>query len=218
MARHQVRVTSWPGSLKAREVQPAPAFCHSAKLSVCVSHDLCSVSLIYCCLSSYTNHLSSSMSKVSAKTNKGESRSRFRLCVPPCPRYITSGDTHSLCVVCLGAKHAESALEGTAAAALVGFAAGSGRGNGDGRVPIFFLTCQIHCPLSGIGSPFCAFFPPGSGLGASPIFLRGGWCGECWVFAHSIPTVWGAIGGSYSHGCQVKHRLARRETGWTAEK
>ncbi len=41
MARRQVRVTSWPGSLKACEVQPALAFCHSAKLSVCVSHDLC---------------------------------------------------------------------------------------------------------------------------------------------------------------------------------
>ncbi len=35
--RRQRRVTSWPGSLKAREVQPALAFCHSAKLSVCVS-------------------------------------------------------------------------------------------------------------------------------------------------------------------------------------
>ncbi len=37
-ARRQVRVTSRPGCLKARDVQPAPAFCHSAKLSVCVSH------------------------------------------------------------------------------------------------------------------------------------------------------------------------------------
>lgn len=54
------------------------------------------------------------MSKCKAKSkhSKGESGSRFRLCVPPCPRYITSGDTHSLCVVCLGSKHAESALEG----------------------------------------------------------------------------------------------------------
>ncbi|KAL0175435.1 hypothetical protein M9458_027765, partial [Cirrhinus mrigala] len=34
------------------------------------------------------------------------------LCVPPCKRYITSGDTHSMCVVCLGAEHAMSALEG----------------------------------------------------------------------------------------------------------
>ncbi|KAL0153220.1 hypothetical protein M9458_051474, partial [Cirrhinus mrigala] len=34
------------------------------------------------------------------------------LCVPPCKRYITSGDMHSMCVVCLGAEHAMSALEG----------------------------------------------------------------------------------------------------------
>ncbi len=53
------------------------------------------------------------MSKAKDKTkHKGDSRSRFRLCVPPCPRYIMCGDTHSLCVVCLGVKHAESALEG----------------------------------------------------------------------------------------------------------
>ncbi|KAL0203743.1 hypothetical protein M9458_001761, partial [Cirrhinus mrigala] len=42
----------------------------------------------------------------------GQSGSRYRLCVPPCKHYITSGDTHSICVVCLGAEHAESALEG----------------------------------------------------------------------------------------------------------
>ncbi len=39
-------------------------------------------------------------------------KQRFRLCVPPCPRFVTGGDTHSLCVVCLGAEHARSALEG----------------------------------------------------------------------------------------------------------
>ncbi len=32
------------------------------------------------------------MSKASAETVKGESRSCYRLCVPSCPRYITSGD------------------------------------------------------------------------------------------------------------------------------
>ncbi len=53
------------------------------------------------------------MSKAEAKTkHKGERSSCYRLCVSPCSRYITSGDTHSLCVVCLGAKRAESALEG----------------------------------------------------------------------------------------------------------
>ncbi|KAI2646175.1 Transposon Ty3-G Gag-Pol polyprotein [Labeo rohita] len=41
----------------------------------------------------------------------GESGPRFRLCLPPCKRYITSGDTHSMCVVCLGAEHAMTALE-----------------------------------------------------------------------------------------------------------
>ncbi|XP_067278254.1 uncharacterized protein [Pseudorasbora parva] len=40
--------------------------------------------------------------------------SNFRKCVPPCPRYITGGDTHSLCVACLGAQHAQAALEGAA--------------------------------------------------------------------------------------------------------
>ncbi|KAL0176947.1 hypothetical protein M9458_029277, partial [Cirrhinus mrigala] len=40
------------------------------------------------------------------------SAERSVLCVPPCKRYITSGDTHSMCVVCLGAEHAASALEG----------------------------------------------------------------------------------------------------------
>ncbi len=52
------------------------------------------------------------MSKASYKSKKGESSSQYRQCVPPCPRFITSGDTHSLCAVCLGVKHAESALEG----------------------------------------------------------------------------------------------------------
>ncbi len=52
------------------------------------------------------------MPKAKSKTNKGgdNSKQQFRLCVPPCPRYIAGGDTNSLCVVCLGAKHAESAL------------------------------------------------------------------------------------------------------------
>ncbi len=49
------------------------------------------------------------MSKASYKSESG---SQYRQCVTPCPRFITSGDTHSLCVVCLGVKHAESALEG----------------------------------------------------------------------------------------------------------
>ncbi|KAG1961314.1 hypothetical protein F2P79_005480 [Pimephales promelas] len=40
------------------------------------------------------------------------SEQQFRKCVHPCPRYIMGGDTHDLCVVCMGAQHAQSALEG----------------------------------------------------------------------------------------------------------
>ncbi len=35
----------------------------------------------------------------------------FRMCVHPCPRYLTGGDTHVLCVACLGEEHARSVLE-----------------------------------------------------------------------------------------------------------
>ncbi len=35
----------------------------------------------------------------------------FRMCVHPCPHYLTGGDAHILCVACLGEEHAR-ALEG----------------------------------------------------------------------------------------------------------
>ncbi|KAI2646369.1 Transposon Ty3-G Gag-Pol polyprotein [Labeo rohita] len=50
------------------------------------------------------------MSKAKDKT-KNVGKPGFRACVPPCSRYISSGDTHALCVACLGAEHAASALE-----------------------------------------------------------------------------------------------------------
>ncbi len=34
------------------------------------------------------------------------------LCAPPCQRYLTLGDSHNLCMICLGEEHACSALEG----------------------------------------------------------------------------------------------------------
>ncbi|KAI2646866.1 Transposon Ty3-G Gag-Pol polyprotein [Labeo rohita] len=52
-----------------------------------------------------------SMSKKTEKT-KNVGKPGFRACVPPCSRYISSGDAHALCVACLGAEHAASALEG----------------------------------------------------------------------------------------------------------
>ncbi len=35
----------------------------------------------------------------------------FKMCVHPCPLYLTGGDTHVLCVACLGEEHAQSVLE-----------------------------------------------------------------------------------------------------------
>ncbi len=101
---------------------------------------------------------------------------------------------------------------GWVAAALVGFTDGSGWGNGDGRVPIFFLTHQIQRPLSGIGNPLCGFFPPGRGLDAPPVFLQRGWCeGRRWGFAPSIAPVWGAVE-------VVTRTVAKLNIEWPTEK
>ncbi|XP_048017809.1 uncharacterized protein LOC125249543 [Megalobrama amblycephala] len=40
------------------------------------------------------------------------SKQQFVKCVHPCPRFITGGDTHEMCVACLGVEHAQAALEG----------------------------------------------------------------------------------------------------------
>ena len=47
------------------------------------------------------------------RTEKAES---FRKCADPCPRYLTPGDSHELCVLCLGKEHAQAALEGAVCA------------------------------------------------------------------------------------------------------
>ncbi|KAI2646068.1 Transposon Ty3-G Gag-Pol polyprotein [Labeo rohita] len=52
------------------------------------------------------------MSGKKAEKTKHVSKPGFRVCVPPCSRYIMSGDTHALCVACLGTEHAASALDG----------------------------------------------------------------------------------------------------------
>ncbi len=105
------------------------------------------------------------------------------MCVCPCPCCLTGGDTHIICVACLGEDHAQSALEsagcehcnmlplrtlrsrlaffredaqaripqgsgpaaaeGTAKAAILGFANGSVSGGRDGHClisPAFHLT------------------------------------------------------------------------------
>ncbi|KAL0161741.1 hypothetical protein M9458_045466, partial [Cirrhinus mrigala] len=81
-------------------------FCLSAERSVC----LCLFILRFVQVS--TAFFLRIMSVEKQIVKSGESGRCFKLCVPPCKRYITSGDTHSMCVVCLGAEHAMSALEG----------------------------------------------------------------------------------------------------------
>ncbi len=54
---------------------------------------------------------SMSKSQFKAKQLECESEAHYRRCVPPCKHYMSAGDTHSLCGVCLGARHAESESE-----------------------------------------------------------------------------------------------------------
>ncbi len=85
--------------------------------SLCVSVIVCRSVIIQlgnkkvCSKIGRQRKISTDMSKATVKSKRGESGSQYRQCVTPCSRFITSGDTHSLCVVCLGAKHAESAFE-----------------------------------------------------------------------------------------------------------
>ncbi len=101
-----------PGSIKARAVEPASAFViQQPLLCVCLS---ISVGAYFCwlCLTDTQDKLHDSY-KCKVILALGESRSHYRLCVPPCKRKaFSAGDTHSLCVVCLRAEQAESALEG----------------------------------------------------------------------------------------------------------
>ncbi len=98
--------------LKARTMELASVFCHSATATLCVSVDLCCESYLVLFIPTQSFKMSSNMSISTAKTKHlGKNRSHYRLCVPPYKRCISAGDTHSLCVVCLGAKHAESVLE-----------------------------------------------------------------------------------------------------------
>ncbi len=59
--------------------------------------------LIWCCLSVF-NYEAEMVSK---------QQQVFIMCVHPCPRYLTGGDIHVLCVACLGEEHARAVLEGT---------------------------------------------------------------------------------------------------------
>ncbi len=56
--------------------------------------------LIWCCL------LVFNYSEMASKQQQA-----FRMCVHPCLRYLLGGDTHVLCIACLGEEHTRSALE-----------------------------------------------------------------------------------------------------------
>jgi len=61
--------------------------------------DLCTLSSVYCCLSSTLYYIIIMVNQ------------EFKRFVVPCSRFLT-GDTHQLCVACLGVEHAQSVLEG----------------------------------------------------------------------------------------------------------
>ncbi len=95
-------MTSW---YKSTCGETGVSFLHSASaLCLCESYLVLSV-----CLSKKKKKMPKSQYKAK---HEGESKSHYRQCVPPCKRYLCAGDTPSLCVVCLGARHAEAALEG----------------------------------------------------------------------------------------------------------
>ncbi len=148
-------------------------------------------------------HYHSLFNLIRVKTNIGKGGQHLRLCVLLCPRYITGGDTHSLCVVCLRVA-AESLCERLSLRMLYSWRAlfeeggftSIPRGAGPAFAEVERLLCSWESqmdqvggietgePLSSsfptrssahqIGSPPRGFFPLERGLDALPVFLRGG--------------------------------------------
>ncbi len=76
-------------AIKPAQTKLSLAFC------VFISALCESVCHIWCCLSIFI-----------AVVTASKQQQVFRMCVRPCPRYSTGGDTHILCVACLGEEHA----------------------------------------------------------------------------------------------------------------
>ncbi len=76
-------------AIKPAQTKLSLAFC------VFISALCESVCHIWCCLSIFI-----------AVVMASKQQQVFRMCVRPCPRYSTGGDTHILCVACLGEEHA----------------------------------------------------------------------------------------------------------------
>ncbi len=110
------RCRNRPGSIKARAVEPASAFCHSATATLCVSVDLCCESYLVAVCLSQALRISSTMAISAVILALGREQIALQAMCSSCKRIFSAGDTHSLCVVCLRAEQAESALEGAAPA------------------------------------------------------------------------------------------------------
>ncbi len=198
-----------PRKLKSTCGGYSGSFLSFSKRSVCVSPLFVCESYLVLSVPHFAKKV---IPKASDKAkHKGECGQHYRLCVPSCPRSITGGDTHSLCVVCLGAKHAESALKGAGIASVcrcVHFAPGrlssrrepspaflavpallpprwsNGCIRGDHRwiwwrewrwaSPFLLPHPPDPAPALWDRKPALQFLPPGRGLNAPPVFLRGG--------------------------------------------
>ncbi len=80
--------------------KPASAFCHSAS-ALCLSL----LFVVVCPLSLF-------LFLYTSEDKHSRERAASQAVCSSVPHFFMGGDAHSLCVVCLGAKHAESALEG----------------------------------------------------------------------------------------------------------
>ncbi len=159
--------------------------------------------------------------------------------------FMSRWHTHSLCVVCLGARHAEAALEGADCPhceslplcllrsrkapfpLLLRRSGGSARGVRreiwwrDWRRASLYLHPHLSYQMTApeFGSPPGGWLPSGSGRGVSLVFFRGSWCGEHWEnHSLSFTPVWGAGGGDHSCRGQAESRLASRALKRTAER
>ncbi len=175
MARRQVRVTSCPGSLKACELQPASAFVIQQS-SLCVSVTIYVLWVLFnavCQVTSPATYKAPVCLKPRQRQNIRAKEKQFTLrivCVSLLTLHYERGYTQFVPGL-LESEARRVGSRGGRLPALSGFHCvrfaprsslwgdGSGGGNEDGRVPIFFLSHQIQRPLSGIGSLPRGFFP-----------------------------------------------------------
>ncbi len=136
-------------------MKPASAFCHSATRSVCIVYSLLGVLFGVVC---ETHKPKAYNVEEISETVQGREQHVVQACV--------RGLLERLSLMTEESSPAFRAVL-VLASALVGFVVGSVGGNGDGRVPIAFLTHQIRRPHTGIGSPLGSHFPPGRRLSAS---------------------------------------------------